>query len=169
MCRNMSQEETQKVAEQNKSKYLLGLLSAAFCKSVTVDLRGIKLTLKQPKYKDVLNVQLDTIARLGEYRKFILDPKGLEEIKDEKRQEEILEKTKDIRDGQTIQLLRLCCGNDEIGKEFKEELTEEMIKTIIQQTGGDYSPLVVAVKKLTGTYENDMVQDDPFFRRSPIQ
>ena len=159
----MSVQIEQKKAAEQKSKSLLGLLSAAFCKKVEIDLRGIRLVLKQPKYQDVLNVQLDTIKAMGDMRNLLIDPESLDKMNEEKK-ESLLEEAKDIRDKQNIELCKLCCEEDEVGKEFKA-LSDEMINTIIYQTGGDHSPLIIAVKKLTGTYENDLVQDDPFFRR----
>ena len=172
----MSKEiKQQKAADEKKSKTLLGLLSAAFCKSVTVNLRGAKFYLEQPKYKDVLDIQLETIKNLGDMRKFVVDPKEMKKLsKDE--QENVLDITQQIRDMQTVKFIRLCCTKIESPLEDGEietlqidELTDEMILMMMQQTGGDSAPIVVAAKKLTGTYDNDLIQDDPFFRRTAVQ
>ena len=152
----------QKAAEVKKSKTLSNLLSTAFCKSVVINLRGVKLTLEQPAYKDVLQIQLDTIKEMGDMRDFIIDPEKMKGVPDN-RKEEILEEVKYMRDRQTVKLLRLCCNDEEL-----EEVPDDVLQMVIEQTGGDSAPIVVAVKKLTGTYEDDLIQDDPFFRRTSI-
>ena len=156
----MSKEvETQKAAEEKKQATFLKLLSAAFAKTVVVDLRGVKVTLTQPKKQAVFEIQLDTLKTLGDMRKFVADPEKMKELSQDEK-EDILNKTQEIRDLQTVKLIRLCNTTGEL-----DELDDEMLQMIIFQTGGDSAPISIAAKKLTGTYDNDFIQDDPFFRR----
>lgn len=168
----MSEEQLkQEVTEDEKSKSLVDLLSAAFCKSVTVNVRGVKCFLEQPEKQDVLNIQLDTATKFGEARKFIANPEKLKKLSKEEKQK-ILDQTDEIRDQQTLKLIRLCCKrveapNDEEIKSL-DEIDDEFLQMVVFQTGGDASPLAVTAKKLSGLYDNDFIQDDPFFRRSTI-
>ena len=157
----MSKEvETQNLAEEKKSKTLRELLSAAFAKTVVVNLRGVELTLTQPPKKKIFQIQLETLSKLGDARKFVSNPEKMKELSDEEK-EDILDKTQEIRDLQTIKLIRLCCISEELN-----EVDDDFLQMMVFQTGGDSAPISVAAKKLTGTYDNDFIQDDPFFRRS---
>ena len=154
--------KTQQAAEEKKSKTLVELLSAAFAKTVVVDLRGVKLTLTQPPKKKIFEIQLETLRKLGDARKFVSNPEKMKELSDEEK-EDILDKTQEIRDLQTVKLIRLCCISEEL-----DEVDDEFLQMMVFQTGGDSAPISIAAKKLTGTYDNDFIQDDPFFRRTSI-
>ena len=156
------EQDLQKAAEEEKGKTLSQLLSAAFTKSVIVNVRGVNLILEQPDKQSVLDIQLQTVNSFGDVRKFVYNPEKLKELSENKRKE-IQQKLEEIRDLQTIKLIRLCCISEEL-----DELDDDFLQMIVFQTGGDSSPLAVAAKKLTGTWDNDFIQDDPFFRRSSI-
>lgn len=170
-----TEQKQQEVAEEKKQVSLHNLVSAAFCKSVTVNIRGVKLTLEQPKKQDVLNIQLDTFTKMGDAREFITNPKKMESLSKEEK-DDILDQAQDITDAQTVKVIRLCCTKVEIPNgdgEYEvvslDELSDDDIKTVVFQTGNDASPLSIAAKKLSGLYDNDLIQDDPFFRRAAVQ